>query len=295
MKNTQYDLVIMGATGFTGILVVEYLIKNYGVSNDEFTWAIAGRKRERLENLRTFFQDIDSDYDNIPILVVDSMDSLSLDAMTSICRLVVSTVGPYLKYGKLLIESCVKNSTHYCDLTGEVPFIRESIDLFDRKAQENNCRIIHSCGFDSIPSDIGVLLLQTNSLARFNKPCNDVNLYVQSMRGGLSGGTIESIINISRYIDANPKHKSILRVIDRRYESNECFIRYDDSPDEDWLMLIYLEDSDAKKGKIVVENKANPEKHETRSFDTKEIFTYSDYLVDAMTSHIDRERQKKSS
>ena len=95
-----------------------------------------------------------------------------------------------------------------------------------------------------------------------------------------------------RYI---PKHKSILRVIDRRYESNECFIRYDDSPDEDWLILVYLEDSDAKKGKIVVENKANPEKYETKSFETKEIFTYSDYLVDAMTAHIDRERQKKES
>ena len=95
-----------------------------------------------------------------------------------------------------------------------------------------------------------------------------------------------------RYI---PKHKSILRVIDRSYESNECFIRYDDSPDEDWLILIYLEDSDAEKGKIVVENKANSEKHETKTFETKEIFTYSDYLVDAMTSHIDRERQKKDS
>ena len=94
-----------------------------------------------------------------------------------------------------------------------------------------------------------------------------------------------------RYI---PKHKSILRVIDRRYESNECFIRYDDSPDEDWLILIYLEDSDAKKGKIIVENKANSESHETKSFETKEIFTYSDYLVDTMTAHIDRERQKKA-
>ena len=91
-----------------------------------------------------------------------------------------------------------------------------------------------------------------------------------------------------------PKHKSILRCIDRRWESNECLIRYDDSPDEDWLILIYLEDSDAKKGKIVVENKANSEKHETKSFETKEIFNYSDYLVDAMTSHIDRERQKKT-
>ena len=91
-----------------------------------------------------------------------------------------------------------------------------------------------------------------------------------------------------------PKHKSILRVIDRRYETNECFIRYDDSPDEDWLILIYLEDSNPKKGKIVVENKANAEKHETKTFQTQEIFAYSDYLVDTMTQHIDRERQKKA-
>jgi len=91
-----------------------------------------------------------------------------------------------------------------------------------------------------------------------------------------------------------PRHKSILRVIDRRYESNECFIRYDDSPDEDWLILIYLEDSDSKKGKIIVENKTNQEKHETKSFQTKEIFSFSDYLVDVMTQHIDRELQKKT-
>ena len=85
-------------------------------------------------------------------------------------------------------------------------------------------------------------------------------------------------------------------MIDRRYESNECFIRYDDSPDEDWLVLIYLEDSDSKKGNIIVENKANPEKHETKSFQTKEIFSFSDYMVDVMTQHIDRERtQKKAS
>ncbi len=92
-----------------------------------------------------------------------------------------------------------------------------------------------------------------------------------------------------------PKHKSILRCINRLYETSECFIRYDDSPDEDWLILIYLEDSDAKKGKIIVENKANPAKHETKTFELKEIFAYSDYLVDVMTDHIDRERQKKPS
>ena len=92
-----------------------------------------------------------------------------------------------------------------------------------------------------------------------------------------------------------PKHKNILRCINRLYETSECFIRYDDSPDEDWLILIYLEDSNPNKGTIVVENKADPEKHETKSFQTKEIFAYSDYLVNSMVQHIDRERQKKAS
>ena len=95
-----------------------------------------------------------------------------------------------------------------------------------------------------------------------------------------------------RYI---PKHKSILRVIDRRYEENLCFIRYDDNPDDDWLILIYLEDSNPAKETIIVEDKTNPEKRVTKSFQTRDIFAYSDYLVDQMTSHIDRERQKKAS
>jgi len=95
-----------------------------------------------------------------------------------------------------------------------------------------------------------------------------------------------------RYI---PKHKSILRVIDRRYEENLCFIRYDDNSDDDWLILIYLEDSNPAKETIIVEDKTNPEKHVTKTFQTRDIFAYSDYLVDQMTSHIDRERQKKAS
>ena len=90
-----------------------------------------------------------------------------------------------------------------------------------------------------------------------------------------------------------PKHKSILRVIDRRYEENLCYIRYDDNSDDDWLILIYLEDSNPEKETIVVEDKTNPDKHVTKSFQTREIFAYSDYLVDQMTSHIARERQRK--
>ena len=188
-----------------GKLVVEYLIKNYGTKNQKFTWAIAGRDKAKLEELKQSFIGIDSQSVNIETYVADSFNSKSLDVLTSSCRIIISTVGPYLKYGLPLVESCVKNHTNYCDLTGEVPFIRESIDLFHEKALNNKCKIIHSCGFDSIPSDLGVLLLQKNSLEKFNKVCDNVNLYVRSIKGGLSGGTISSMINIKKYIHSHPE------------------------------------------------------------------------------------------
>ncbi len=210
-KNIKNDLIVFGATGFTGKLVVEYLIKNYGVDNKKFTWAIAGRDIKKLEKIKQSFYRIDPQSVNIETYVADSFNSKSLDVLTSSCRVIISTVGPYLKYGLPLVESCVKNHTNYCDLTGEVPFIRESIDLFHEKAFKNKCKIIHSCGFDSIPSDLGVLLLQKDSLEKFNKVCDNVNLYVRSIRGGLSGGTISSIINIKKYIHSNSEKRYVLK------------------------------------------------------------------------------------
>ena len=210
-KNIKNDLIVFGATGFTGKLVVEYLIKNYGTKNKKFTWAIAGRDKAKLEELKQSFNGIDSQSVNIQTYVADSFNSKSLDVLTSSCRIIISTVGPYLKYGLPLVESCVKNHTNYCDLTGEVPFIRESIDLFHEKALNNKCRIIHSCGFDSIPSDLGVLLLQKNSLEKFNKVCEKVNLYVSSIKGGVSGGTISSMINIKKYIYSHPDKRNVLK------------------------------------------------------------------------------------
>jgi len=210
-KNIKNDLIVFGATGFTGKLVIEYLIKNYGTKNQKFTWAIAGRDKAKLDELKQSFIGIDSQSVNIETYVADSFNSQSLDILTSSCRIIISTVGPYLKYGLPLVESCVKNHTNYCDLTGEVPFIRESIDLFHEKALNNKCRVIHSCGFDSIPSDLGVLLLQKNSLKRFNKVCEKVNLYVRSISGGVSGGTISSMINIIKYIRSHPDKRNVLK------------------------------------------------------------------------------------
>ena len=211
MVKRKYNLVVMGATGFTGKLVVEYLLNNYGVDNKEFSWAIAGRNKRKIELLKRSLEDISPKAKDIPEFIADSNNIESLNKMTSKCDVVISTVGPYLKYGHLLVESCANNGTHYCDLTGEAPFIKESIDKFHNLAKANNCKIIHSCGFDSIPSDIGVLLLQNAFISEFGEPCDEIKLYVRGMRGGFSGGTIESIINIYDYVAMKPKLNSSLK------------------------------------------------------------------------------------
>ena len=210
-KKCKYDLIVFGATGFTGKLVVEYLLKNYGIRNSRFSWAIAGRNKIKLEKLSKSLIHINEGTVDIDTFVVDSFDSNSLDILTSSCKVILSTVGPYLKYGLPLIKSCVKNKTNYCDITGEVPFIRDSIDKFHEEAKRNKCRIVHSCGFDSIPSDLGVLLLQKNSLKKYDTLCDEVNLYVQGINGGISGGTVASMVNIINYIKLYPNKRDMLK------------------------------------------------------------------------------------
>ena len=154
MKEREYDIIVFGATGFTGKLVVEYIIEQYGLKNNKlFKWAIAGRDIKKLENLKSELLKVNREVKDLDLFVADSFDDKAIDKITKSARLIISTVGPYIKYGKALVSSCAKNGTHYCDLTGEVPFIRESIDSNNEIAKENNCKIIHSCGFDSIPSD----------------------------------------------------------------------------------------------------------------------------------------------
>ena len=146
---------------------------------------------------------------------------------------------------------------------------------------------VQSLGLEVLESDSKEDLLQKQKA--YEEHRQKIELVLESFYR--SANSLVFQLN-KRYI---PKHKSILRVIDRRYEENLCFIRYDDNSDDDWLILIYLEDSNPAKETIIVEDKTNPEKHVTKSFQTRDIFAYSDYLVDQMTSHIDRERQKKAS
>ena len=147
MHSRPYDIIVFGATGFTGKLVVEYLIKHYGVNNELFTWAIAGRNENKIKKLVETLAAKNDQIKKIKHFIADSFDDKSLDNISKSAKLIISTVGPYIKYGKNLVSHCARNGTHYCDLTGEVPFIRESIDAYDEVAKKNKCRIIHSCGF----------------------------------------------------------------------------------------------------------------------------------------------------
>jgi len=177
----EHDIVLHGATGFVGALVAAYLA---GAAHADVRIALSGRSREKLERTRA---ELPSSAQGWPLVVADAADPTALAALAASTRVVVSTVGPYATYGLPLVEACARAGTHYADLTGEVLFVREAIDRCDALARESGARIVHSCGYDSVPSDLGVLLLHeaAGELA-------DVRL-VATAKGGLSGGTVASM------------------------------------------------------------------------------------------------------
>lgn len=188
----EFDVVVFGASGFTGRLVCEHLARRCPLSSSK-RWAAAGRNRGKIE--RALFE-VGLAPDIVPILVADSRDREALEAIASRTRVVASTAGPYATLGSTLVEVCVALGTDYCDLAGEVQWMRRMIDRFQARAEATGARIVHACGFDSIPSDLGVWLLQQYARRRYGRPCREVALLVQAMRGGASGGTIASLLNL---------------------------------------------------------------------------------------------------
>jgi short subunit dehydrogenase-like uncharacterized protein len=172
------DIVVFGATGFVGRLVAGYLA---GHAPQHLTIALAGRSREKLERVN---HELGRDW---PLVVADSSDPASLDAMTRDAKVIATTVGPYRRGGIELVDACIANRADYVDLTGEILFVHDSLSRHDR-ARQNNVRIVHSTGFDSIPSDLGVLLLH-DALGELE----ETTLVVAAMRGGFSGGTLASM------------------------------------------------------------------------------------------------------
>ena len=206
----KYDLVVWGATSFTGKLVTEYLFNKYGSS--KIKWAIAGRNLDKLEKVRSLVAD-----DNLPMIIADSFDEESLSKFVKKTRVVCSTVGPYSLYGTKLVKLCVENNTNYCDITGEAHWIRTLIDDYHEEAKSKKIKIVNSCGFDSIPSDMGVYFIQNEIKKTYKNYANSIKMRVAGVRGGISGGTYGSINNLLKEAYSN---KKIFRVLNNPYGLN---------------------------------------------------------------------------
>ncbi|WP_201604026.1 saccharopine dehydrogenase family protein [Psychrobacter submarinus] len=192
--NRPYAVVLYGATSFVGQITAKYLSQFLADSND-IEWAIAGRDEEKLKKLQSEISDSGS-AKKVDIIIANSNDEASLDEMTKQAKVVISTVGPYLKYGEPLIKSCANNGTDYVDLTGEAIFIKDMMDKYQDTASQSGARIVNSCGFDSIPSDLGVYFTQQQAEKQFDEVCEKIHMRVKAAKGGLSGGTVASMATI---------------------------------------------------------------------------------------------------
>jgi short subunit dehydrogenase-like uncharacterized protein len=182
-----YDIVIYGATGFVGRLSAEYLAEHAPAG---LSVALAGRSLQRLEDVRS---SLPAPGNAWPLVAVDSDDLEGLRALARSTTVLVTTVGPYRKYGMKVAQACAESGTDYLDLTGEVLFVRDCIDNFDAVAKASGARIVNACGFDSIPSDLGAFLLHQAAEKESAGTLEKTTLLVTSMRGGFSGGTIDSL------------------------------------------------------------------------------------------------------
>jgi short subunit dehydrogenase-like uncharacterized protein len=209
----EFDVIVVGATGFTGSLVAEYLCERYGVGAD-LRWAVAARNQQKLSALR---ESLGSPAASLPVIVADTLDARSMSDLAQRTRVVLTTVGPYARYGSELVAACAENGTHYCDLAGEVQWIRRMIDAHDATARQSGARIVHCCGFDSIPMDIGAWFLQQQARERYGAYCDSIVLLVKAMKGGASGGTMASIMNVMREARAD---REVARVLARPYSLN---------------------------------------------------------------------------
>lgn len=217
IKNTErkYGIVLYGATSFVGQLVAAYLQKFLAEddSSNEVSWAIAGRNQQKLEQVKKQVGNSE-----LPLIIADSEDADSLNEMAEQAQVIISTVGPYLKYGEPLIKACAENGTDYVDLTGEALFIKDMLDKYQQTAKDSGARIVNSCGFDSLPSDLGVLFTQNCAQKAHGEYCDTINMRVKAAKGGLSGGTVSSMATIFEEI---AKDKSLRKQLANPYILND--------------------------------------------------------------------------
>lgn len=197
MAQNKFDIIVYGATSFVGQIVTRYMHEQF--ADGSIKWAIAGRSLSKLEQVRDAVG-----LSNIELIVADATDEEALRLMCAQTKVVMSTVGPYALYGDLLVSVCAKTGTDYCDLTGEPQWIRKMQLRHEADAVKSGAKIVNCCGFDSIPSDLGVHFLQRNALEQFGHTCDRVDMRVVSMKGGASGGTIASMVNMVKEAANDP-------------------------------------------------------------------------------------------
>lgn len=208
MSKRDFDLVVLGATGFTGRLVVEYLIEHYG-TDQGLKWAIAGRNRAKLEHLREELLP-QQQREQLPLLLADSNDPDSLAKLAAATRVICTTVGPYAKQGSPVVAACAEAGTDYCDLAGEVQWLARMISAHQDDAVASGARIVNCCGFDSIPSDMGTWFLQQAMLEKHGVPASRVKARVGRNRGTASGGTVASIMNLMEEVRHDPSIRKLI-------------------------------------------------------------------------------------
>ena len=201
MSEPRYDLIVFGATSFVGQILCHYLLEEFGLDR-ELRWAAAGRSQGKLEALR---KELGSAGAKLPLLTADAADEPALRKLCARSRVIVSTVGPYALYGEPLVKACAESGTDYCDLTGEPQWIAQMLTRYESSAKASGARIIHCCGFDSIPSDLGVYFLQREAKSRLGSYCQRVKMRVRGMKGGFSGGTVASLLNAVKEATRDPR------------------------------------------------------------------------------------------
>lgn len=209
MSAQEFDVIVYGATGFTGRLVAEYLQRTYGAEGD-VRWAMAGRD---LTKLRTVSSEIGAPM-SLPLITADANDANALEALAHRARVIITTVGPYQLYGEPLLAACVRAGTDYVDLCGEPNWMAAMIAKYEDQAKQSGARIVFSCGFDSIPFDLGVVFLQQHMQERFGHPADAVRGRVRKMKGTFSGGTMASML---ASVDAATRDPSLRRAMVNPY------------------------------------------------------------------------------
>jgi short subunit dehydrogenase-like uncharacterized protein len=199
----EFDIVLYGASGFVGKLTAAYLAKAGG----DARIALAGRSQDKLLAVR---EALGEKAQTWPIIIADASEQSTLDAMAARTQVVVTTVGPYIRYGLPLVAACAAAGTDYADLTGETLFIRESIDLYHKQAADTGARIVNSCGFDSIPSDLTVFALYRQAERDNAGELTDTNLVVRSFKAGISGGTAASGMELMRAVSEDPEARRLM-------------------------------------------------------------------------------------